>query len=128
MSESTEDAAFALEPFFSRTTGQRETHELDRSSPLEPAVTAPGEPHAPHSALANLRDQRVWAKGLARKSCGVRQRESSILQKTFLRQHPVFVEECSQLRGQYGILLAERGQPSDTLIVGHSERLIQIWA
>jgi hypothetical protein len=47
--------------------------------------------------------------------------------ENLLRQHPVFVEKCSQLRGQGGILLAERGQPRGTRIVGHSERLIQIW-
>ena len=93
MREPAKDAAFAFESFFRRAPGERDVHELHRSLPLEPAVTATGEPDASHSALANLRDQSVRTKCLARESCGVRQRESPILQKTFLRQHPVFARE-----------------------------------
>ena len=71
MSESAKDATFAFESFFSRAPGERDAHELHRSLPLEPAVTATGEPDASHSALANLRDQSVGTKCLARESCGV---------------------------------------------------------
>jgi hypothetical protein len=106
MSEPAKDAAFAFESFFSRAPGERNVYEFHRSLSLEPAVTTTGEPDASHSALANLRDQRVRTKRLARESCGIRQLEPPILQKTFLRQHPVFFEKPSQLRSQCGILLA----------------------
>ena len=57
--------------FFSGASGKCDAHELHCSLPLEPAVAATGEPDASHSALANLRDQSVGTKCLARESCGV---------------------------------------------------------
>ena len=50
----------------------------------------------------------------------------AILQRTFLRQHPVFVEKRSNCAASAGSCsLSEDSQ--GTLIVGHIERLIQIW-
>ena len=70
MRKPAKDAAFAFESFFSRAPGERNVHELHRSLPLEPAVAATREPDAAHSALANLRNQGVGTKCLARKSRG----------------------------------------------------------
>ncbi len=74
MRKPAKDGAFAFESFFSRAPGERHAHELHRSLPLEPTVTATGKPDAPHSALAKLRDRGIRTKCLARESRGVRQR------------------------------------------------------
>src|ERR1700685_1100957 len=67
MRKAAKDAAFAFESYFSGAAGEPTVHELHRSLPLEPAVTATGEPDAAHSAMANLRYQSVGTKCLARK-------------------------------------------------------------
>src|SRR5579864_7140327 len=126
MSEPAKDATFTFESFFRRGPDERDVHELYRSLPLEPAVAATGEPDVSHSALANRRDQSVGTERLACESCRAGRCESSLLQKTFLPQHAMFVEKRCQLCSQCGILLIERGQPRAKRIVGHGKRLIQI--
>src|SRR5580692_4478573 len=99
MRQSPENAALSFEAFFSTFPRQGQVDKLHSHAPLEPSVAATGEPDASHSALADLRDQRVGANGLARKAWRTRPPGRTFLQKTFLCQHAVFVQQCCQLCG-----------------------------
>ena len=77
---------------------KRQVDKLHGQPPLEPAITALGKPNVSHSTLADLRDQRVGPEcpgpqGLAQLDHAGR----TLLQKTFLHQHTVFVQQCCQL-------------------------------
>jgi len=104
VSKPSQNIAFAFESFFGGASRECDTDKLDRSLPLEPAVTAFGQPDAAHSALSNLRNQRVGANRLAREPHGRGQRR--FFQESFLRQALLLVQYPLQKGGQVGIFLA----------------------
>ncbi len=101
------NSAFAFEALLAAFPHPRKVEEFHRHPPLEATIASFGQPHASHATLADLRDQRVWSQCLACEPRSVRQLEAAILQKAFLRQQAMFVEECHQLRSQRRILLAQ---------------------
>src|SRR5208282_4759847 len=85
MRQSSENAALSFKAFFSTFPRQVQVDKLHSHTPLEPAITALGEPDASHSTLADLRDQRVGPNGLACKAWPRRGRRA-LFQKTFPHQ------------------------------------------
>ena len=106
---------------------ERNIEELDRHLALEASVAALRQPHAAHSALANLRDQRVRAEGLARESRLHGSAEPGLLRENLLCAST----RCSSSSvckwpASAGFCSPSERQPGRALLFRHGQRLIQV--
>src|SRR5882757_1380313 len=90
ISEKRENPAFASETILSFFSQQRDVQKLQRHTPIEPSVVAPGKPHAAHAALPDLRLHLERADNLSDHRCrSGRQINMSVLEESIRREDTV---------------------------------------
>jgi hypothetical protein len=128
MREPPQQAAFAPESLVPGAPEQGHVQELERGTPLEPAVAATRAPDRPHAALTDQCFEGVGANGLARERHIFTHWRGVVFEKAFSLERLVLIEQRADVRGEPRILLAQPREPRHPFLGGHLDRIIEVRA
>src|ERR1700729_2013173 len=108
MCETPQNAALAFEPVLIAMADERSVKEFHRYLPFEAPIASFGQPHAPHSALSDRRNQRIRSNRLPRRTCRFFWRsDHGLLHEPSSYQREMVPQERFQIGGQPGILCCQ---------------------
>src|SRR5262249_5268368 len=99
MGQPRENRALADEALLAGAADERGIQELHRVGTFDPAVAAPGQPHAAHSARANRRHERVGPNHLAGKRWMARMPRRRAVEESRAIEIPMFSQQHPEIGG-----------------------------